>query len=85
MRGKPSLNGGKVSIGKSYPWVNAVQKCVAWMVGGYPGSVSVADLVVDPHEGSSTRPGDQGLGLPVQPAGRLLLVALRPVDDRQFW
>jgi hypothetical protein len=37
------------------------------MVRGDPVPVGVGDLVVDPGEGASGRPGHQGPGLPAEP------------------
>jgi hypothetical protein len=43
------------------------------MTGGYPVAVGIGDLVIDPGEGASCCPADEGPGLPVQSLAFVLL------------
>jgi hypothetical protein len=70
---QPLADGEVVGFGDAHGGVNAVQQGLSGMTGGYPVAVGIGDLVIEPGEGASCCPADEGPGLPVQSLAFVLL------------
>lgn len=84
---QPLVQDDVVSVSEAQASIDAMEKGLPWMAGGYPGAIGVSDLIVDPGETASRCPVDEGAGLPVHPPSLVLLIdvgRLRPGHHRQL-
>jgi hypothetical protein len=70
------IKGCEVFVSESSEWLHVVEEGSAVMVRGDPVPIGVGDLVVDPGERASGRPGHQSPGLPAEPGPLVLAFML---------
>src|SRR4051794_3367770 len=63
---QPLVESDVVRVGEAAAGVDTVEEGLSLVVGRYPGTIGVRDLIVDLGEWAPGCPADEGAGFPVQ-------------------